>query len=79
MGERGTMINSQSDRDLESECDARTLAEAEVIKKDATRHERAQAAATRLAEEKKKEADAMAKIADGKGWYEAITPKKKQG
>jgi hypothetical protein len=72
------MPSVKSDHDWESECDARTLAESEVIKKDASRLERAQNAAARLAEEAKEKANAMAKVADPKDWYKAISRDSKE-
>jgi len=49
--------------DNQSDWDARTLAEAEVIKADVSRLAAAKVAAVKLAEMKKDEADAMKKVA----------------
>lgn len=61
------MYNSTpvSDNEWQADCDARTLSEAEVIKKDAERMNRAQKAAAKILEEKEKENSAMKKIASG--------------
>lgn len=55
-----------SDRDWRAKDDARTLAEAEVIKQDKDRLIAAQDAAKRMAEEKNEEARAMKKVAGRK-------------
>jgi len=57
---------SKEEEKWQAENDARTLQDAVVIKKDPKRFKKAVEAAKRLAEEKMKEADAMAKIAQGK-------------
>jgi len=54
-----------SDNDWQAEDDARTLSEAEVIKSDASRLSKAEAAAKTISERKQKEAEAMKKIATG--------------
>ncbi len=54
---------SADDKKWKAESDARTLAEAEIIKKDENRVTAAQEAAKRLAEEAKKEAESMADVA----------------
>ncbi len=54
--------------------DARTLAEAEVIKADPERLKRAQAAAKSMADEAEVKADAMEKIASGE-----IAPQRVRG
>lgn len=48
-----------------AEMDARTLAEAEVIRSEPSRLLKAQSAAARLQEDEKKEAAAMGKVARG--------------
>lgn len=57
---------SKEEEKWEAENDARTLQDAVVIKNDAKRLKKAVEAAKRLAEEKMKEAEALAKIAKGK-------------
>jgi hypothetical protein len=52
-----------SDAEWQAKDDARTLAEAEEIKMDKERLERAKVAANKILEEKKEEAKAMAKVA----------------
>ena len=59
----------KSEADWEAECDARTLSEAEVIKKDEGRLKKAQTAAERLAKEAADKAAAMKKVADPKAWF----------
>lgn len=56
--------------DWEAEEDARTLARSEEIKGDGTRLNKAQIAATRIKEEKQKEAERMALIANAKMSYD---------
>ncbi len=51
-----------SDGNWQAECDARTLSDAEVIKGDVERMNKAKAAATRMALGKQEEADALKKI-----------------
>jgi hypothetical protein len=59
------MYEMSSDKEWQAECDARTLAEAEVIKSDSERMNRAQGAAAKMAKEEEKEKDAMKKVAAG--------------
>jgi len=56
----------QTEAQWQAEYDARSLAEAEKIKNDPRRLERAQTAAGRLAEKEKEEAKAMSKVAGGR-------------
>jgi len=56
----------QSEAEWQAEYDARSLAEAEKIKNDPRRLQRAQTAAGRLAEKEKEEAKAMSKVAGRK-------------
>lgn len=49
--------------DWRAECDARALAEAEVIKSDKERYIKAQRAASKLLKEKQKDISGFAKIA----------------
>jgi hypothetical protein len=51
-----------SDNEWQAECDARTLADAEVIHQNPERMNKAKAAATRMANEKQEEAEALKKI-----------------
>jgi PAB1-binding protein PBP1 len=51
----------------QAEYDAQTLAEAEKIKSDPARHDRAKTAAQRMVEEKAEEAKAMRKVARKRG------------
>jgi len=53
------------DEKYQSEWDAQSLAEAEKIKNDPKRYEKAQQAAVRLAEEEREKAKAMTKVASG--------------
>lgn len=53
------------DRDWRAECDAHTLAEAEAIKSDADRLNKATEAARKMSEREDKEKAAMKKIAAG--------------
>ena len=55
------------DKRWRAESDARTLAEATVIQKDAQRMKAATEAAARMAEEQRKEAAAMTSVARRKG------------
>ena len=59
----------KSEEDWQAECDARTIAEGEVIKADEKRFERAQAAAKKMAEAAAVEANALKAIADAKMVY----------
>lgn len=54
---------SADDKKWKAESDARTLSEAEIIKGDKSRLEAAQGAATSLAKESTKEAEAMTDVA----------------
>jgi len=63
----------------QAENDARTLANAEAIKADKGRLERARAAAKRMAQQEREQANAMNKVAGGKALKEdreETTPKK---
>ena len=53
---------TESERNWEAECDARTLADAEVIRKDSKRREAAEKAAVDMANKKEEEAAAMLKV-----------------
>ena len=59
-------VMTAEDKKWQAEQDARTLAEAEVIKGDEGRLMAAKGAAKEMADEKKEEAQAMSKIAGGK-------------
>jgi hypothetical protein len=71
-----------SDAEWQAKDDARTLAEAEEIKMDKERLERAKAAANKILEEKREEAKAMAKVArkspDKNGGGKRASPKNKR-
>ena len=54
-----------SDNDWQAECDARTLSEAEVIKADADRLNKATSAAKKMAEREEKEKASLRKVAAG--------------
>lgn len=56
----------KSNDDYQAEWDAQSLAEAEKIKGDPARLEKAQTAAVRLAEEEREKANAMRKVAGRK-------------
>jgi len=56
----------KEDKDWEAESDARTMADADVIKNDSERYERAVKAAQDMARDKKKEAESISRIAEGK-------------
>lgn len=56
----------------EAEQDARTLAEADVIRKDTTRRAAAESAAVDMADRQKKESEAMAKVAAGQLSYPPV-------
>jgi len=60
---------SKDEERWQAEDDARTLQMAEVIRNDPKRLKKAQEAAKKLAEEKRKEADAIAKVAKGQLYY----------
>lgn len=60
------MTAKQEEEKWQAESDARTLAEAEVIRKDGPRLKKAQKAAKQMEKERKDEAEAMAKIANAK-------------
>ena len=53
----------KTDADYEAKWDAETLAKAELIKNDASRLEKAQVAAGKIAEQEREEANAMARVA----------------
>ena len=59
-------VMSVQDKEWQAEDDARTLSQARIIYDDPGRLERAQQKAKEMAEEKKKEADAMGKVAGSK-------------
>lgn len=63
MAKKVTAAGVESNKDWQAESDARTLMEAEVIKKDSKRFNAALKAADRMADDKKKESDAMSKVA----------------
>ncbi len=63
---KGRITAALEDKKWQAECDARTLAEAEAIKKDAARLKAAAKAAEGMKDEKMDEAKAMAKIAKHK-------------
>ena len=69
---------SKSESEWEAESDARTIAEAEVIRNDSARLIKAQAAAKRLADEARERAEAMERAAKGIGLYpnSPLPPKK---
>jgi hypothetical protein len=54
-----------SEDNWQAESDARTLAEADVIKKDTNRRVAAEKAAVDMVKKQKDEADALAKVASG--------------
>lgn len=56
----------QSNKRFEQESDARTLAEAKIISEDSKRMKGAETAAKRIAEEKRKEAEGMKSVAEGR-------------
>lgn len=61
---------SKQEERWKAEEDARTLQMAEVIRNDPKRLKKAMDAAGRLAEEKRKEAEAIAKVAKGQLFYD---------
>lgn len=61
-----------SEHNWEAECDARTLADADVIRNDIVRRTAAEKAAVDMAKRKKDEAAAMAKIAKGQLDYSTV-------
>lgn len=61
-----------SERNWEAESDARTLADADVIRNDIARRTAAEKAAVDMAKRQKDEAAAMAKIAKGKLDYSKV-------
>ena len=73
------MLNEMPKTDAEwrAEEDARTMAEADIIGKDASRLAAAQTAAKRLIEEKEKEAAGLKKLVDKKKMAETIFNKNK--
>jgi hypothetical protein len=58
-----------SEDNWQAESDARTLAEADVIKKDTNRRVAAEKAAVDMVKKQKDEADALAKVASGQLSY----------
>ena len=60
-----SMSEKEQQEKWEAECDARTLADAEVIRNDEKRLGKAQEAAKRLAKEERERADAMEKAGKG--------------
>jgi rRNA maturation endonuclease Nob1 len=65
------------DKKWHAECDARTLMEAEEIRKDESRHTAAQLAAEKLQKEKESEAESLKAVAQGKVSYSSM-PKEVQ-
>lgn len=74
------MLNEmpKSEAQWQAETDARTLTEADIISKDASRLAAAKTAAKRLLEEKEKEAAGLRKIADKKKQAETIFNKNQE-
>jgi Mn-dependent DtxR family transcriptional regulator len=65
-----SMTNKEREEKWKAEDDARTLAEAEVIKGDGKRHAKAKEAGERLAKEAHERAEAMERIAKSKMKYD---------
>ena len=63
---------SKEEAKWRAEDDARTLQLGEVIRNDPKRLKKAIDAAKRLADEKRKEADAIAKVASGQLFYKSM-------
>lgn len=63
-----------ADKQWQAQDDARTLAFAEAIKQDPGRLKSAQEAAQKMVEQKREEADAMAKVAGQKANNSTTTP-----
>jgi hypothetical protein len=68
---------TKEDRKWKAECDASTLAEAEMIKGDPERLAAAQKCATEKAKIKEEEAENLKKVASGKISY-SVMPKEKE-
>lgn len=75
------MISEQpkTEAEWQAEDDARTLAQAEVIKQDKARLEKAQSAAEKIAAEERERAKAMAKVAGKKSSKPSEGIKQKSG
>ena len=71
----GKDMTKENDK-FEAECDARTLMDAEKIRKDDKRHGAAQKAAEKLLKEKAEEAEALKAVAHGKVSYPEMADKK---
>ena len=71
-----TVKISKDEEKWQARDDAYTLQMAEVIRNDKKRFEKAMKAAKELAEEKKKEADAIAKVAKGQLYYKSMEEEK---
>lgn len=59
-------MKAMEEKDWEAENDARTMADADVIKNDPERYEKAVKAAQDMARDKKKEAESISRIAEGR-------------
>lgn len=70
------IAQTASDKKWQAENDARTLAEAETIKQDPNRLKPAQDAAQKMVDQKRDEANAMAKVAGKKSISTSNAPNK---
>lgn len=68
-----TPTMSAEEKDWQAESDARTLVEAEVIRSDPERLKAAQEKAKKMADEKKRESEAMSRLANGQLDYPTMT------
>lgn len=71
-GKEMTKVNDK----FEAECDARTLMDADKIRKDEKRHESAQKAVGDLLKKNAAEAESLKAVAHGEVSYPAMTDKK---
>jgi hypothetical protein len=70
------IAGSEKEKDWQAECDAQTIADAEGIKSDSARFERAQKAAKRMMEEQKARAEALERLAKATPdkWFDKTKP-----
>ena len=65
-------VTAMDEKEWQAESDARTLVEADVIRNDPERLKAAQEKAKKLVEEKKRESEAMARVAEGQFDYPSM-------
>ena len=68
-------VTAMDEKEWQAESDARTLVEADVIKSDPERLKAAQEKAKKMVEEKKRESEAMDRVANGQFDYPSMKKK----